>query len=119
MAPKVNTSKPKVIKAAPRSAEIELMDMVTDTEADLNTALSELKRLRAENDALKAKSAARSEGTLTLRVSTKGALSVYGLGRWPVTLYSGQWLRLLAIAGNIQTFLAENKSSLTEKPSAD
>ena len=55
---------------------------------------AEIERLRAENEALK-----RPErGKLSLRVSEKGALSVYGMGRFPVTLYKEQWLKLLGIA---------------------
>ena len=57
---------------------------------------AELERLRAENAALKATKTAA--GSLSLKVSEKGALSVYGMGRFPVTLYKEQWLKLLGIA---------------------
>ena len=68
----------------------------------------ELERLRAENQALKAQSGGRS----TLKVSEKGGVSVYGLGRFPVTLYKEQWLRLLDMADEIRKFIAENDSRL-------
>ncbi len=72
---------------------------------------SELERLRAENEALKRSS---SKG-LSLRVSEKGALSVYGLGRFPVTLYKEQWLRLLDLAEEIKTFIKQNEIQLKSK----
>ncbi len=72
----------------------------------------ELERLRAENAALKAKSGAR---TTSLKVSEKGALSVYGLGRFPVTLYKEQWLKLLAMADEIKQFIDENEAKLKVK----
>ena len=75
---------------------------------DVNT---ELERLRAEN--------ARLKGTqgrgVTLKVSEKGALSVYGLGRFPVTLYKEQWHKLLAAADDIRTFLKDNDAQLKTK----
>jgi hypothetical protein len=72
---------------------------------------SEIERLRAENDALKRSS---SKG-LSLRVSEKGALSVYGLGRFPVTLYKEQWLRLLDLAEEIKAFIKQNEAQLKSK----
>ncbi len=71
----------------------------------------ELEQLRAENEALKAK---MSRPT-SIRVSEKGAVSVYGLGRFPVTLYKGQWLRLLSMADDIKTFISENEARLKVK----
>jgi hypothetical protein len=72
---------------------------------------SELERLRAENAALKRTS---SRG-LSLKVSEKGALSVYGLGRFPVTLYKEQWTKLLGMADDIRTFIQANDSALKTK----
>ncbi len=69
---------------------------------------AEVERLRAENEALKAKT---SRAT-TIKVSEKGGLSVYGLGRFPVTLYKEQWLKLLALADDIRKFIAENEDKL-------
>lgn len=74
---------------------------------------AELERLRAENEALKNKK--NSGGALTMKVSEKGALSVYGMGRFPVTLYKEQWLKLLEISGEIKTFIADNDSRLKAK----
>jgi hypothetical protein len=75
---------------------------------------TEIERLRAENEALK-----RPErGKLSLKVSEKGALSVYGMGRFPVTLYKEQWLRLLVIADEIKAFIESNNDRLkTKEPS--
>ena len=72
---------------------------------------SEIERLRAENEALKRSS---SKG-LSLRVSEKGAVSVYGLGRFPVTLYKEQWLRILETADEIRAFIAQNEAQLKSK----
>jgi hypothetical protein len=71
----------------------------------------ELERLRAENEALKRSS---SKG-LSLRVSEKGAVSVYGLGRFPVTLYKEQWLRLLETSEDIRAFIKQNDAQLKSK----
>lgn len=73
---------------------------------------AELERLRAENEALKNK---KSGGVLSMKVSEKGALSVYGMGRFPVTLYKEQWLKLLGIAEELKTFISENDSRLKNK----
>jgi hypothetical protein len=74
----------------------------------------ELERLRAENEALKG----RSVGTISLRVSEKGGVSVYGLGRFPVTLYLEQWEKLLAHVDDIRCFIADNRERLKKKASA-
>ena len=74
---------------------------------------TELERLRAENEALKRSS---SKG-LSMRVSEKGAVSVYGLGRFPVTLYKEQWLRLLDMAEDIRVFIRQNEAQLKSKVS--
>jgi hypothetical protein len=57
----------------------------------------------------------RARGSLEFRVGEKGGVSVYGLGRFPVTLYYEQWIRLLDAADNLRTFLEENKSRLKLK----
>jgi hypothetical protein len=71
----------------------------------------ELERLRAENERLKN----RSTRGVSLKVSEKGGVSVYGLGRFPVTLYKEQWTRLLDMADDIRTFIKENESKLKAK----
>jgi hypothetical protein len=72
---------------------------------------SELARLRAENEALKQK----RSNAVSLKVSEKGAVSVYGLGRFPVTLYQEQWQKLLALTDEIKAFIEENRSKLKVK----
>lgn len=74
---------------------------------------AELERLRAENEALKSKKPSR--GTLSMKVSEKGALSVYGMGRFPVTLYKEQWLKLLGISDEIKNFIKDNEDKLKTK----
>lgn len=72
---------------------------------------AELERLKAENEALRKGNA---KGT-SLRVSDKGGVSVYGLGRFPVTLYKEQWTKLLDMADDIRAFIKENDSRLKAK----
>jgi hypothetical protein len=72
---------------------------------------SELERLRAENERLK-RAAARGG---SIRVSEKGGVSVYGLGRFPVTLYKEQWLRLLDMTEEIRGFIRDNADRLKSK----
>ena len=73
---------------------------------------AEIERLRQENERLKA---GRERGAVSLKVSEKGAVSLYGLGRFPVTLYKEQWERLLGQADQIRAFIAENDSKLKTK----
>jgi hypothetical protein len=72
-------------------------------------------RLEAENKNLRDELEQRRGGRLRLKVSEKGALSVYGLGRFPVTLYKEQWIRLLECADEIKSFLRENDRLLKGK----
>jgi hypothetical protein len=72
---------------------------------------AEIERLRAENEKLKKP----SRGQTSLKVSEKGGLSVYGLGRFPVTLYREQWEKLLGMAEDIRTFINENDEALKKK----
>jgi len=83
--------------------------------------LAELQRLRAENEALQEIVSLRSENEelrktasegLSLKVSDKGGVSVYGLGRFPVTLYKEQWHRLLALTDDIRSFMKANEDKL-------
>jgi hypothetical protein len=73
---------------------------------ELKTRLAELEK-QAETK--------KRSGNLEMRVSEKGGVSVYGLGRFPVTLYYEQWKRLLALAPDLETFLEENKGKLKLK----
>jgi len=71
----------------------------------------ELGRLRNENAALK-----RGAATgITLKVSEKGGLSIYGMGRFPITLYKEQWLKLLDMSDVIRAFIAANEATLKVK----
>jgi len=78
--------------------------------ADDNTQ-GELDRLKAENERLKR---AASRG-ITIKVSEKGGVSVYGLGRFPVTLYKEQWTKLLDMAEEIRGFIRDNDAALKTK----
>ena len=72
---------------------------------------AEIERLRSENAALKQEAASG----LRMKVSEKGALSIYGMGRFPVTLYKEQWLKLLAMSDDIRAFIAANDAQLKAK----
>jgi hypothetical protein len=73
---------------------------------------AELERLKAENETLKT----RASRAISLKVSEKGGVSLYGLGRFPVTLYKEQWAKLLDMADEIRAFLKDNDSKLKTKP---
>jgi hypothetical protein len=73
---------------------------------------AELERLRAENTSLKQQKGPRG---VSLKVSEKGGLSVYGLGRFPVTLYKEQWAKLLDLGDDIRTFIKEHDGELKAK----
>jgi hypothetical protein len=71
----------------------------------------EMERLRAEVDRLKR---TQSRG-ISLKVSEKGGVSVYGMGRFPVTLYKEQWIKLLDMADEIRAFISDHESELKAK----
>ena len=72
---------------------------------------AELERLKRENEALKT----RPRTATSLKVSEKGGVSVYGLGRFPVTLYKEQWAKLLDLADDIRDFIKAHESALKAK----
>lgn len=78
------------------------------TQAEL---IAQIEALKAENAKLKA----QGQGKLTLKVSDKGAISLYGMGRFPVTLYREQWERVLGAADQIKAFIEANANSLSVK----
>ena len=78
------------------------------TEDDLK---AEVAKLKAEMESLKA----RTSKGISLKVSEKGAVSVYGMGRFPVTLYKEQWLKILDMSDVIKSFIADNDSALKAK----
>ena len=75
--------------------------MAEPTYEELKSRLAELEK----------QGAGRRSGQLEFRVGEKGGVSVYGLGRFPVTLYYEQWIRLLDAAASLRAFLDENKSA--------
>ncbi len=83
--------------------------MAEPTYEELKAQLEDLKRQQG---------AGRRTGALDFRVGEKGGVSVYGLGRFPVTLYYEQWIRLLDAADKLRAFLEENKSRLKLKDRA-
>ena len=76
--------------------------------------MTELALLRAENASLKQRASTLG---MSIQIHDKGAVSVYGLGRFPVTLYMEQWLKLLAMKGDIEGFILRNKPLLKVKGS--
>ncbi len=78
--------------------------------ADEKAMMEEIERLKAENENLKTKK--KAGGEIYFKVSAKGAMSVYGLGRFPVTLYKEQWERLLAKLDELNKFLKDHESQL-------
>lgn len=72
---------------------------------------AELERLKAENEQLKS----RNVRGVSLKVSEKGAVSVYGMGRFPVTLYQEQWTKLMDMAEDIRAFIKDNQATLKKK----
>jgi hypothetical protein len=75
---------------------------------------AELARVKAENEQLKS----QRGRSVSLKVSEKGGVSVYGLGRFPVTLYKEQWTKLLSMTDEIRAFIKENDALLKTKPEA-
>jgi hypothetical protein len=71
----------------------------------------ELERLRKENEALRKD----TSSSIRMKVSEKGAVSIYGMGRFPVTLYKEQWLKLLEMSAEIRAFIAANEAHLKKK----
>ncbi|MCP3984539.1 MAG: hypothetical protein GY723_09115 [bacterium] len=81
---------------------------MSENDADLQ---SEIERLRAENEALKA----NEKKALRLQVSQKGAVSLYGIRRFPITFYADEWDTVLSMSDDIRAFIAEHESELKRK----
>ena len=84
-----------------------------DTQSHEDSPLkAELERVKAENERLQ-----NQRGrAVSLKVSEKGGVSVYGLGRFPVTLYKEQWTKLFAMVDEIRAFINEHDAELKAKP---
>jgi hypothetical protein len=85
--------------------------------------MNEMNDIEAQMAALKARAAelkARNKNKISMKVSAKGAISIYGLQRMPVTLYAEQWERIIDIckSGDLGTFIADNEGTLTRKGDA-
>jgi len=87
-----------------------MANILPDLSADIAAANARIAQLEAQL------ASASAPKALTLKVSEKGALSVYGLGRFPVTLYRGQWERLLGAEVTLRAFMAANAALLATKP---
>lgn len=84
---------------------------MSDNKVTMEELQAQLAALQAENDSLKEKKVSQ----ISCKVSQKGAVSLYGLQRFPVTLYANQWERLLGSADSIREFITANASSLAHK----
>ena len=98
---------PRLDISSPALAAPSTLDVMA-TEDELR---AELERLKAENESLKN----RRSGALSMKVSEKGGLSVYGLGRFPVTLYQEQWLKLLDLSDEIRGFIRDHQPELKKR----
>jgi hypothetical protein len=94
-----------------RAEEVEPMTTKNTTSMSAAEMAAELLRLRAENQALKE----TAPKGLPMKATEKGAVSVYGLGRFPTTLYPQQWEKLLDQADEIRAFIGTNRASLSWK----
>jgi len=82
---------------------------------DNKEMLEQIAKLTAENEALKSRAEGTKDRALSFKVSQKGACSVYGVGRFPVTLYKQQWLKLFTNIEAIKAFIQANETTLSEK----
>ncbi len=92
----------------PCAARSVLAEWTNMADEDL---LAQIEALKADNERLKQK----KNTSISMKVSEKGAVSVYGLGRFPVTLYQEQWTKLLSLSDEIQQFIGDNKAQLKVK----
>ena len=84
---------------------------IEDSMSEAEDLKAELERLKAENEQLKS----QRGRAVSLKVSEKGGVSVYGMGRFPITLYKEQWTKLLDMADEIRAFIRDNESKLKAK----
>lgn len=118
-AAKAKAKAEKAAKLATLKAKLDSI-MASMAKAEKAAKLAEYVTLNKEAMAIRdeiasLQSARQFDGKLTFKVSEKGAVSVYGIGRFPTTLYSQQWERLIAAIPDLQAFMLANKSSLATK----
>jgi hypothetical protein len=99
--------------AAPAPASVTSPTPKAGHSPEMQAMIDEMARLRSENDQLR--TAKAKTATVGFKVSDKGAVSVYGLGRFPVTLYVEQWEKLLAKVDEIRAFIEANRAKLKRK----
>jgi len=114
----INVTKTNGTIAAPVTPAMDIQAIIAQAVAaavsQATTSMTaEVAKLKAEN--AKLATAPKPEVPLSYRVSLKGAVSVYGLGRFPVTLYKSQWLRLFAVADKVKAFILANDKDLKSK----
>jgi hypothetical protein len=115
-APIALDSRTKRAHCADLAAMVRPEDMPMNAELTREQMLAMLKTMQDQNELLKAKLAASTKPrALSMRVGEKGGACLYGLGRFPVTLYKGQWRRLLQHTAMIEEFLADNDHLLASK----
>ena len=99
---------------AARKSKAKAQDTILPVTSEIDANIAELARLRAENAELRA-ATAKKQKPLSCTVSPKGALSVYGIGRFPVTLYANQWVKVLGASDAIKEFLIANQDKFVSK----
>lgn len=114
MASITSTGKAQLPFAIPADADLgQLMGWVADGKITLEQAQAASKQ---REERIRAEATKRGSGaSISFKVSKVGAVSVYGLQRWPVTLYRGQWERLLAKRDELVKFIADNAGALSDK----
>jgi len=98
--------------AKPEAPKVEAQAQAVDEEAELKALKIELAQAKAELQR------AQTKGGTSIKVSTKGCVSVYGLGRFPVSFYKSQWEKLFSMKDSIEAFIEEHKDLLPEKSAA-
>ena len=86
--------------------------VLPDLQAQLAQAMAQMAQMQAKMDAM---AAAKPHQSISFKVSEKGCVSIYGLGRFPVTAYASQWERILAEADKLKAFIAANADTLKRK----
>ena len=109
-----------VVQTPPAPIEPPTVQMYSQPDPQTDSALAarllaEIEALKQQNETLKQQTEAAKQPQILCKVSEKGAVSVFGMGAWPVTLYRSQWDKLLANTGTIQAFIEANAYRLATK----